>query len=139
LVASRESSVRVSALGQDRAGEMRLFRFLHNERVTAGEMVQTARARTLARAEGRHILAIQDTTSLRDASNTSGCSLQLHPTIAVDAVDNSLIGLIDAQLLKRSGGHAPASGRARSIRSRAAVGWMPPSVRPHCSMPGRRA
>ena len=102
LVASRESGVRVSALGRDRAGEMRLFRFLHNARVTPGEMVQTARARTLTRVAGRHLLAIQDSTSLRDASHTSGRSLLLHPMIAVDALDNSVVGLIEAQLLQRS-------------------------------------
>ena len=47
----------------------------------------------LATCAGRRILAIEDTTSLPDASNTSGCS----PTIAVDAGDGSVIGLIDAQ------------------------------------------
>ena len=76
---------------------------LHNEKVTPGEMVHTARAGTLARVQGRHVLAIQDTTSLRDASNTSKRSLHLHPTIAVDAADGSLLGLVDATFLHRSG------------------------------------
>lgn len=127
LVASRESGVRVSALGQHRAGEMRLFRFLHNQRVTPGEMIETARARTLARVEGRHILAIQDTTSLRDASNTSGCSLQLHPTIAVDATDNTLIGLIEAQFLKRSGGQR-ATKRSRPFEQKQSRRWLDATI-----------
>jgi Transposase DDE domain len=127
LVASRESGVRVSALGRDRAGEMRLFRFLHNERVTPGEMVQTARARTLTRVEGRHLLAIQDTTSLRDTSNTSGRSLQLHPTIAVDALDNSVVGLIEAQLLQRSGGQR-ATKRERPFDQKQSRRWLDATI-----------
>lgn len=110
LVASSRGGVCISALGEDRAGEMRLFRFLHNKRVMPGEMVQTARARALARVAGRHVLAIQDTTSLRDRSNTSRCSLHLHPTIAVDAADGSLFGLVDAQFLKRTGGKRATTG-----------------------------
>jgi hypothetical protein len=111
LVANSQGGVCIRTLGEDRAGEMRLFRFLHNKRVTPAEMVETARARTLARVKGRHILAIQDTTSLRDASNTSRCSLQLHPTIAVDAVDGHLVGLVEAQFLKRRGGKRASTGQ----------------------------
>jgi hypothetical protein len=37
----------VRKLGGDRAGEMRISRFLHNRRVTAREIVETAAARTL--------------------------------------------------------------------------------------------
>jgi hypothetical protein len=103
LVGQRHGSVRLREMGGNRAGELRLSRFLHNVKVTAGEMVQTARARTLARVRGRHVLAIQDTTSLRDASNTTKRSLHLHPTIAVDAADGSLLGLVDATFLQRSG------------------------------------
>jgi hypothetical protein len=103
LVGQRHGSVRLREMGGDRAGELRLSRFLHNVKVTPGEMVQTARADTLARVRGRHVLAIQDTTSLRDASNTSKRSLHLHPTIAVDAADGSLLGLVDATFLHRSG------------------------------------
>ena len=83
---------------------MRVFRFLHNERVTPGAMIEAARARTLARVGGRHVLAIQDTTSLRDESNTSKQSLHLHPTLAVDAVDGAVVGVVDAQFLARAGG-----------------------------------
>ena len=100
LVARCDGGVRVRALGIDRAGEVRLWRFLHNQRVTPAEMVETARARTLARVKGRHVLAIQDTTSLRDDGDQR--SLHLHPTIAVDAINGSLLGLVDATLLELS-------------------------------------
>jgi hypothetical protein len=121
LVACRHAGVR--ALGEHRAGEMRLFRFLHNKRVTPDEMVQTARARTLARVEGRPILAIQDTTSLRDESNTRRRSLHLHPTIAVDATDGTLLGVVDAQFLTRSGGERATKGK-RPFEQKQSRRWL---------------
>ncbi len=65
-------------------------------------MISTARARTAGLAGGRHILAIQDTTTLRDDGNQR--SLNLHAMIAVDADDGGLLGLVDAVFLKHVGG-----------------------------------
>ncbi len=79
LAAVGQSRVRVRTLGGNRAGEMRITRFLRNPRVTPAEMVQTAAARTAKLVAGRHILAIQDTTSLRDDGDQQ--SLVLHPTM----------------------------------------------------------
>ena len=75
---------------------------MHNDAVTVHEMVETARARTCAQATGRHILAIQDTTSVRVAADGTGVSL--HPVIAVDARDGALLGLVDARFLNRKRG-----------------------------------
>ncbi len=49
-----------------------------------------------------HILAIQDTTSFRD--DGSGNSINGHVTIAVEAEQGALLGLVDTQLIERSGG-----------------------------------
>jgi hypothetical protein len=68
-------------------------------------MVATARARTVGLVKGRHILAIQDTTTLRDDGNQR--SLNLHPMIAVDAHDGGLLGLIEAVFLSHVGGKKP--------------------------------
>jgi hypothetical protein len=73
----------VRSLGGGRAGEMRLTRFLRNPKVSAREIIGAAGARTAGRITGRHILAIQDTTSLRD--DGAKHSIQAHPTIALDA------------------------------------------------------
>jgi hypothetical protein len=89
-------------VGGSRAGEMRFTRFLRNLRVSPEEMVATARARTAGLVKGRHILAIQDTTTLRDDGKLS--SLNLHPMIAVDAHDGGLLGLVDAVFLSHAGG-----------------------------------
>jgi len=102
LVAVGQTGVRIRPLGGGRAGEIRLSRFLRNRRVTSKEMIATASARTAGLASGRHVLAIQDTTSLRDDGDQR--SLHLHPTIGVDAGDGSLLGLVHATFLRRTGG-----------------------------------
>ena len=62
LVARRGArGVRVRRLGGDRAGEMRITRFLRNPAVTLDEMTGTAFARTEAACAGRDVLAVQDT------------------------------------------------------------------------------
>lgn len=102
LVSVGQSGVRVRPVGGDRAGEMRITRFLRNERVSAAEMFATAGTRAAGAAAGRHVLAIQDTTTLRDDGRRR--SLALHPTIAVDATHGALLGLVHAELLHRGGG-----------------------------------
>jgi hypothetical protein len=102
LLRSGQSGVCIRTLGGNRAGEMRITRFLRNARVTTSERFATAGARTAEAVTGRHVLAIQDTTTLRDDGRQ--CSLLLHPTIAVDALDGALLGLVDAELLHRRGG-----------------------------------
>ena len=92
----------VCALGGNRSGEMRITRFLHNPRVTTVEMLSTASARTCTQVRGRHVLAIQDTTSVR--VDEKGIGLSVHPLIAVDATSGFVLGLVDAFFLDRRGG-----------------------------------
>jgi hypothetical protein len=94
------SSVR--ALGGGRSGEMRITRFLHNPKVTVGAMLETASARTCLQVSGRHVLAIQDTTSVR--VDEKGIGLSVHPLIAADATSGFVLGLVDAFFLDRRGG-----------------------------------
>jgi hypothetical protein len=81
---------------------MRITRFLHNPRVTAGEMLGTASAKTCSQVPGRHVLAIQDTTSVR--ADESGAGLSVHPVIAADAATGFVLGLVDLFFLDRQGG-----------------------------------
>ncbi len=89
------------ALGSTRRGEIQVTRFLRNGRVTVTEITMTAAARTSSLVQGRHVLAIQDTTSLRDDGTLN--SLNLHAMIAVDAGSRALLGLVDAKILQRDG------------------------------------
>jgi hypothetical protein len=109
LVCVGQSGVSVRRVGGNRAGEMRFTRFLRNARVSPQEMVATARAGTAKRVPGRHILAIQDTTTLRDDGRQ--CSLNLHAMIAVDAADGAPLGLVEAVFLDRAGGKKRLSAK----------------------------
>ena len=115
------SGVRVCRLGKDRAGEIRLTRFLHNPAVTVTEMVATAAARTSTRVTGRHVLAIQDTTMVRSAAE--GIGVALHPLIAVDAVDGTLFGLLDARFFIRQGGQRNER-RERDLAQKESGRWL---------------
>ena len=121
LVEAGGKGVRVRRLGCNRAGEIRITRFLHNDAVTVHEMVETARARTCAQATDRHILAIQDTTSVRVAADGTGVSL--HPVIAVDARDGALLGLADARFLNRKGG-LKAKRKQRNFEQKDSRRWL---------------
>jgi len=92
----------VRGLGGDRAGEMRITRFLRNPRVTVGKMMAAARAQTCAGVAARHVLAIQDTSALR--VDEKGLGLSFHPVIAVDAQSGTMLGLVDTMFLTRQGG-----------------------------------
>jgi hypothetical protein len=100
LLAAGQSGIRVRPLGGNRAGEVRIGRFLRNPRVTSAEMLSVASERTAELVEARHVLVIQDTTTLRDDGDQA--SMRLHPAIAVDAADGALLGLTYASFLHRT-------------------------------------
>ncbi len=113
-------ALRVRRLGGTRAGEIRLTRFLRNEAVTVEEMVMEAEQRTSLRCQGRHVLAIQDTTVLR---SEGGGGDYLHAMIGLDAEDGTILGLIDAQFLSRQSGRK-ATRRAKAIEAKESFRWL---------------
>ena len=76
---------------------------MENASVDIEEMVASAAVRTAVACADRHVLAIQDTTSIRSDAGGGG-GLSLHAMIAVDAEDGALLGLIEAYHLARQGG-----------------------------------
>jgi hypothetical protein len=120
LVAVGGDGVRVRRLGGDRAGEIRLTRFLRNAAVTPEEMFATAAARTTSRCQGRHVLAIQDTTVIK---SEGGGGLYLHPVIAVDAEDGAILGLAHAEFLLRGSGRK-SQRRAKPIEEKESRRWI---------------
>ena len=121
LVTVGQRGVSVRALGGNRAGEMRLARFLRNPKVTLGEIFAEAADRTAGRVAGLHVLAIQDTTSLRD--DGAGHSLVAHATIAVEAETGALLGLAQGEFLSRGGGLAQ-SRKARAFEDKQSRRWL---------------
>jgi hypothetical protein len=83
-------------LGDDRAEQAKLRRFLANESVTVKEMVSSRAMFVAAAAAGRHVLAIQDTSEINyqaqsgrkhglgKVGNGTDAGLFVHPVIAVD-------------------------------------------------------
>jgi hypothetical protein len=74
---------------------------LRNPKVTPAQMVASAAQRLSERCDGRHILAIQDTTVVK---SSGGGGLYLHACIALDADDGALLGLAGGQFLQREAG-----------------------------------
>ena len=111
LVRHGPRGISVRRLGGSRAGEVRIGRFLRNGKVTVEKIVEQAASGTALRVAGLDILAIQDTTSFRD--DGLGNSLVGHATIAVEAEQGALLGLVDARIIERHGGGGKgAQGRA---------------------------
>ena len=111
LVRHGPRGISIRRLGGSRAGEVRIGRFLRNDKVTVDKIVDQAASGTASRVAGLDVLAIQDTTSFRD--DGLGNSLVGHATIAVEGEHGALLGLVDARIIERQGGRDKgAKGRA---------------------------
>lgn len=120
LVTTAGQGMRVRKLGGNRAGEIRLSRFLRNAGVDPQTMIDQAALRTAERCADRHILAIQDTTVVR---SSGGGGLYLHAMIGVDADDGAIVGAIHGQFLSRDQGKR-GTQRARPIEEKESYRWL---------------
>jgi hypothetical protein len=122
-------------LGETRAGEMAICRFLSSPYVSVDRIVKTLAARTAASCAGRRILAVQDTTEINFAGrgkkrrgfgpggNGKAPGFFIHPVIAVDIESEAVLGLVDAAIWTRSGG--PKAGRReREFADKESVRWL---------------
>ena len=83
-------------------------------------MAGAAAERLGPRCEGRHVLAIQDTTV---AKPSGGGGLYLHVCAVADADDGALLGLAHAQFLEREEG-AKAQRRRRASAQKESQRWL---------------
>jgi Transposase DDE domain len=114
MVAGKDVCLRRLAKG-NRAREVRFNRFLGNAKVTTAGVIESWSERTVAAAEGRHILAIQDTSEINFATTAkrrrglgeighgNGRGVLLHPMLAVDAENGSCLGLLSGRVWTRKG------------------------------------
>src|SRR3984957_12181251 len=114
MVAGRDVCLRRLARGV-RAQEVRFSRFLGNAKVTTEALIEGWSEGTAAAAEGRHILAIQDTSEINFATTAkrrrglgeigkgNGRGVLLHPMLAVDAENGGCLGLVSGQVWTRKG------------------------------------
>jgi hypothetical protein len=121
---------------RSRARELQFTRFLRNDAVTAEEIAAYAAERTAARAWGRDVVVVQDTSELslggrRAKANGYGPigkggalrGLLLHAALAVDAGNGGVIGLVDAKVWNRTGGKAKHR-RARKTKQKESQRWL---------------
>ena len=114
MVAGKDVCLRRLSKG-DRAREVRFNRFLGNAKVTTERIIDSWSEGTVAAAEGRHVLAIQDTSEINfttTAERRRGLGeigkgnvhgLLLHPMLAIDADSGTCLGLASGQIWTRKG------------------------------------
>jgi hypothetical protein len=122
-------------IGETRAGEQAVHRFLSSPYVSVERIVETLAARTAAQCSGRRILAVQDTTEINFAGRdkkrrgfgTGGDGKTpgffVHPVIALDVEAEAIIGLIDAAIWTRSGARV-AARRKRALEDKESMRWL---------------
>jgi hypothetical protein len=114
MVVGKDVCLRRLAKG-NRAREMQFNRFLGNAKVTTARLIESWSEGTAAAAEGRHVLAIQDTSEINFATTAkrrrglgeighgNGRGVLLHPMLAVEAENGSCLGLLGGEVWTRKG------------------------------------
>ena len=115
---------------------MQFTRFLRNDAVTAEEVAAHAAARTAARAAGRDVVVVQDTSELSLGGRRAKAhgygpigkggalrGLLLHTVLAVDAGTGGVLGLVDAKVWNRTGGKVKHR-RSRTTEQKESQRWL---------------
>ena len=114
MVAGKDVCLRRLAKGV-RGREVRFNRFLGNAKVTTERVIESWSEGTAAAVDGRHVLAIQDTSEINFATtaerrrglgeigNGNGRGVLLHPMLAVDAENGICLGLVSGDVWTRKG------------------------------------
>ncbi len=129
-------SATMRKLGDSRAEKVAATRFFRNPKVTAGEIVRTAAARTAEAAAGRHVLLIQDTSEINfeakagrkrglgRVGNGSDAGLFVHPVLVVEAEgEGAVLGLAGATIWRREKTKA-ADYQALPIEAKESLRWI---------------
>jgi hypothetical protein len=101
--------------GGARGGIVGFGRFISNPKVTSEAVIEGWAAGISSACEGRHVLAVQDTSEINFATTVErdrglgkigrggGRGVLLHPMLAVDAQTGGLLGLVTGRVWTRSG------------------------------------
>lgn len=134
MVAGKDVCLRRLARGV-RAREVQFNRLLGNAKVTTARVIESWSEGTGAAAEGRHVLAIQDTSEINFATtaqrrrglgeighgNTHG--VLLHPMLAADAESGCCLGLLNGEVWTRKGRRA-VSHDQRDLSDKESQRWI---------------
>jgi hypothetical protein len=114
MVAGKDVCLRRLSKG-DRALEVQFNRFLGNDRVTTERIIESWSECTVAATQGRHVLAIQDTSEINFSTTAqrrrglgeigkgNSYGVLLHPMLAVDADNGNCLGLLSGKIWTRNG------------------------------------
>jgi hypothetical protein len=134
MVVGKDVCLRRLAKG-NRAREVQFNRFLGNARVTTARVIESWSEGIAAAAEGRHVLAIQDTSEINFATTASrrrglgeigkgnGRGVLLHPMLAVDADNGGCLGLLSGQVWTRKGRRTVSHDR-RDLPDKESQRWI---------------
>jgi len=132
--ATASGSLVIRKLGQTRAGEQAIHRFLKAPSVTCSEMLRTQAARTQEASAGRRIVVAQDTTEInfsgREANRRGlgpagdgvSAGFFIHPLIAIDSETEAVLGLLDAHIWTREG--KVEAGDNRPFEEKESLRWL---------------
>jgi hypothetical protein len=138
MVAGKTVCLRRLSRG-DRALEVRFNRFLGHDKVTAERIIESWSEGTVAAIEGRHVLAIQDTSEIHfnttpqrrrglgEIGKGNNHGLLLHPLLAVDAADGACLGLLSGQIWTRKG-RRTTSHDDRELSDKESQRWISTAV-----------
>jgi hypothetical protein len=125
-----QTSLVIRKLGADRGGELAAHRVLSSPRVTPAETLDCLTRPTAQAVAGRRIVAAQDTTEVnfrgrqsrglgpagnRDPRRAPTPGFFIHATVAVDADEDTVLGLVDAEIWTRDSA-APSDRRQNMQR-----------------------
>jgi len=128
-------SLVVRQVGGDRSGEKSVHNFLSRPEVTCEEIIATVARRTAKACAGRRIVAAQDTTEInfkdRDrareglgpAGDGKTPGFFCHAMVAIDADDETLLGVVHVDIWTRSSKKA-TKRRQRPIEDKESMRWL---------------
>src|SRR5258708_14360584 len=134
MVAGKDVCLRRLSKG-NRAREVRFNRLLGNDKVTTERIIESWSEGTVAAAEGRHVLAIQDTSEINfsttaerrrglgETAKGNVHGLLLHPMLAVDPDNGTCLGLLSGQILTRKGRRTVSHDR-RELSHKESQPWI---------------
>src|SRR5664279_1332734 len=126
-------SLVIRKLGETRAGELAIHRFLSAPSVTCQEMLGTLAERTVTATAARRIVVAQDTTEINFAgreANRRGlgpagdgvsAGFFIHPLLAIDSETEAVLGLLDAHIWTRDDAIEAAPRRKRAIEDKESI------------------
>lgn len=138
MVAGKTVCLRRLSRG-DRALEVRFNRFLGHDKVTAERIIEGWSESTVAAVQGRHVLAIQDTSEIHfnttpqrrrglgEIGKGNNYGVLLHPLLAVDADDGTCLGLVSGQIWTRKG-RRTTSHDERELSDKESQRWISSAV-----------